>query len=110
MTNLEALKQLIGGTVRLSDEKLSAALILQGLDPEATYDVADKCKIYGMAISEIKKSKGVSKITESGYSIEFSDPTNAATIYELAKESGCEQLITDNQPLKPTITNISNRW
>lgn len=109
MTNLEILRHLIGSIVRIKDERLIAALTLKGLSPSDTYSVENACKIYGLAISEAKLIKGVSKITEGGYSIEYSDPGDQAAIFQLAKDSGCPELIAENTN-KPTLKYIGNRW
>lgn len=110
MTNLEVIKHLIGSNADLSDERLSIAAQLAGIDPEADYDPANKCKVYGLAISEIQTDKGVKRITEDGYTIEFSDPASAGTILALAMQSGCSELIESNSPQQPKIRDRSNLW
>ena len=109
MTNLEALKHLIGNNADLSTERLTNALTFAGINPNEDYDPANKCAIYGLAISEIQQNKGVKSITESGYSVTFSDSTSAS-IADLALQSGCTELIEANVPSQPKVRDRSNLW
>lgn len=110
MTNLEVIKHLIGSNADLSDERLIIAATLAGIDPQGEYDPANKCKVYGLAISEIQTDKGVKRITEGGYTVEFSESSTAGAILALAQQSGCSELIEANSPQQPKIRDRSNLW
>jgi hypothetical protein len=110
MTNLEVIKHLIGSNADLSDDRLTIAAKLAGIDPDAEYDPANACKVYGLAISEIQTDKGVKRVTEGGYTIEFSESATAGAILALAQQSGCPDLIEANSPQQPKIRDRSNLW
>ena len=109
MTNLEALKHLIGSNATLSTERLTNALAIARISPNEDFDPANKCAIYGLAISEIQQNKGVKSITEAGYAVTFSDATSGAII-SLALQSGCADLIKAHSPSQPKVIDRSNLW
>lgn len=110
MTNLEVIKHLIGSNADLSDDRLTIAAQLAGIDPNAVYDPVNKCAIYGLAIGEIQTDKGVKSITEGGYSVTFSDSSIGGAILSLATQSECPDLIEANTPSQPKIRDRSNLW
>ena len=111
MTNLEIIKHLVGSNAKLSDERLSVAATLAGLVPSDEYVDANKCKIYGIAISEIQTDNGVKRFSEGDYSVEFRDSASSS-ILALARASGCPDLIAEFIPStsQPVIKNASFRW
>ncbi|WP_138481545.1 DUF6706 family protein [Dyadobacter bucti] len=109
MTNLQAIKHLIGSNASVSDERLAIAAELAGIDLDQDYNPANNCAIYGLVISEIQTAQSVKRVSEGNYSIEYSDPVSSGAIGLLVKQSGCAQLIEQHFP-KPTLKNVSNRW
>ncbi|WP_159467943.1 DUF6706 family protein [Dyadobacter sp. 3J3] len=109
MTNLALIKHLIGSNAKLSDERLSIAAELIGLNPSEEYYPTNKCLIYGLAINEIQTDKGVKSISEDGFTIQYSDSSFASSLLSLAKQSGCKELI-DQFGNGPKIRNASNLW
>lgn len=110
MTNKEVITHLIGSNADYSDTDLNISMQLAGIEPDVVF--ADRCKIYGFVIQKIQGQKSIKKVTEGGYSVEYSDSSIPAVLYSLAKESGCADLIAefDIKPLKPTITGRSDIW
>lgn len=109
MTNLQVIRHLIGSNADLSDERLSIAAQLAGIDPAAEFDQSGKCALYALAISEIETDKGVKKVTEGGYSVEYADNT-AGAIASIATQSGCQELIDKYVPSQPKVRDRSNIW
>lgn len=109
MTNLTVIKHLIGSNANLSDERLAIAAELAGIDPSAEYDSANKCAVYGLAISEIQTDKGIKSESEGDYSITYADSSILGSLIALAQQSGCQNLIDmfDNQP---RVRDRSNLW
>lgn len=110
MTNKEVVIHLIGSNADYSDADLNISMQLAGIDPNAVF--FDRCKIYGFALLKIQSQKSVKKVTEGGYSVEYSDSSIPAVLYSIAKESGCADLIAefDIRPAKPTIIGRSDVW
>lgn len=113
MTNLEVIKHLIGSNASPTDERLTIAAQLKGIDPAAEYDESIKCKIYGLAISEIgQDGQKVKAFSESDLSYTYAD-TSSSSIAQLALDSECPDLIAQYgpaQPKKAVIRNASNKW
>lgn len=111
MTNLEVIKHLIGSNVSPTDERLSIAAQFAGISPDQDYDNENKCKVYGVAITELATSRGVKQFSEGDLSYTFTD-ASAGAIVELARASGCPDLISKYVPqsAKPVLRNASNRW
>lgn len=112
MTNLEVIKHLIGSNANLTDERLSIAAQLKGIDPQGEYSESNKCSVYGLAISEIATdSNKVKQFSEGDLSYTYAD-SSASSIVQLALNSECPDLISKYAPQekKAVIRNASNRW
>ncbi|MDQ6482225.1 DUF6706 family protein [Dyadobacter sp. LHD-138] len=109
MTNLTVIKHLIGSNAKLSDERLEVAAELAGIDPSSDYDPANKCAIYGLAISEIQKDKGIKSESEDNYSVTYTDSSIPDSLLALAQESGCPDLI-EKFDTQPKVRDRSNCW
>jgi hypothetical protein len=111
MTNLEAIKYLIGSNADLSDERLTLAAEFVGINPDDDFDQSNRCQVFGLVISEILENRGVKRFSEGDYSVEYTDQL-ATAVKAIAKKSGCADLIAEYapDPVKPVIRNASNRW
>lgn len=110
MTNLAVIKHLIGSNADLSDDRLIIAATLAGIDPEAEYNPANRCAIYGLAIGEIETDKAVTGWTEGGMTVKYSDSSVGNSIQALALQSKCSDLIEKYTPQQPKIRDRSNLW
>lgn len=105
MTNVEAISAIIGNRVEIDYISLRSVLSLNGFDPDGEYQVSDKCAIYGLALPIIAgdASAGITSISEGGYSVTYDKAGKSTILYQLALQSGCNDLIGKYNP-NPTVT------
>lgn len=111
MTLLEAFKLKSGLT---DDEKASAVLVFEGLNPTAEWDPNNeviRCAFYNALLNELSRNEhiGVKSIAEGGYRIEYDKSDRVIYLYKLAVESGCRSLIDKYNP-NPAVENKSYLW
>lgn len=111
MTNKEVIIHLIGSNADYSEADLTIAMQLAGIVPDDEYSSSDRCKIYGFVLRKIQGQKSVKKITEGGYSVEYSDSATPGVLQSIANESGCKELIDEFSPNpRPKVRDKSNIW
>lgn len=93
MTNTDALMSIVGSGITQQDA--ANLLTLQGIDPDATYSVANKCTIYGIGLSRRDKNfyKGVKSESENDYQVTYDTNSFAKSQAALASDSGCPDLM-----------------
>ena len=109
MTNLEILVQTIGSTAEIDESQLRAALFLADIDPDAEYVPANRCAIYGTAVSQIARDRGIKRVSEGDFTKEYASTDAGTAILQLVRDSKCSDLIDEYMPGKPKLINISNR-
>jgi hypothetical protein len=113
MTNLEALKFLIGRGVDITDQEASSYLEFNQIDPSGTWSDSDqslKCGVYGAALSILDSdNSGITQESEGGYSITYDKVSKAKYLERLANDSGCSKLISKYNT-RPKVVDRSNYW
>ena len=106
MTNLQAITAILKGRVQVEQQDLADNLGLKGISPDATYDPANPCALYGVALSLMKSNNDnqVSSFSEGGYSMSFDRSQLPGILSSIANESGCPDLIQQYND-QPTIDN-----
>lgn len=106
MTNKEAFIYKSGA----SEQEAINALNFVGIDPDGTWDAsADNCKFYSSLIDNVLKGGGVEAISQGDYSVRYTKGDAKNYAYELAKESGCKELI-DKYNAQPKVVDKSYLW
>ena len=109
MTNREAFIYLSNSSEPVA--KVDIALQLEGINPEGIYSPTEnRCKFYKSLLDFMSRSNfAVKSISEGEYSISFDTDSKAKFLYNMALDSGCEELI-DKYSLNPKIRDKSFLW